>query len=68
MTWETKNPPAKDGRYLVTLETPFGRQVRQADRYKHHAGYWSWSVLPSGGSDGVIAWMKGPEPFAGPKP
>lgn len=25
--WGTKNPPQKKGRYLVTIETSFGRQV-----------------------------------------
>lgn len=33
--WGTKNPPQKKGRYLVTIETSFGRQVRQADRCEY---------------------------------
>ncbi len=65
MTWETKNPPKKTGRYLVTLQTSLGRQVRQADRYEH-GGSWLWSILPDGGySHEVIAWMKCPQPYVG---
>lgn len=36
--WGTKNPPKKKGRYLVTIDTPFGRQVRQADRCEYPKG------------------------------
>ena len=36
--WGTKNPPQKKGRYLVTIETSFGRQVRQADRFEYPKG------------------------------
>lgn len=46
--WGTKNPPQKKGRYLVTIETSFGRQVRQADRCEYPKGNWTWNVLPSG--------------------
>jgi hypothetical protein len=65
MTWGTKNPPKKAGRYLVTMDTSFGRQVRQADRCEYPPGNWNWRALPSGGSGGVIAWMKCPKPYAG---
>ena len=63
--WGTKNPPQKKGRYLVTIETSFGRQVRQADRYEYPKGNWIWSVLPSGSTVDVIAWQKCPEPYRG---
>lgn len=61
--WGTKNPPQKKGRYLVTIETSFGRQVRQADRYEYPKGIWIWNVLPSGSTVDVIAWQKCPEPY-----
>lgn len=61
--WGTKNPPQKKGRYLVTIETSFGRQVRQADRYEYPNGNWIWNVLPSGSTVDVIAWQKCPEPY-----
>lgn len=61
--WGTKNPPQKKGRYLVTIETSLGRQVRQADRYEYPKGNWIWSVLPSGSTVDVIAWQKCPEPY-----
>lgn len=61
--WGTKNPPQKKGRYLVTIETSFGRQVRQADRYEYPKGNWIWDVLPSGSTVDVIAWQKCPEPY-----
>nr|DAX83710.1 MAG TPA: hypothetical protein [Caudoviricetes sp.] len=61
--WGTKNPPQKKGRYLVTIETSFGRQVRQADRYEYPKGNWIWNVLPSGSTVDVIAWQKCPEPY-----
>lgn len=61
--WRTKNPPQKEGRYLVTIETSFGRQVRQADRYEYPKGNWTWNVLPSGSTVDVIAWQKCPEPY-----
>lgn len=61
--WGTKNPPKKKGRYLVTIETSFGRQVRQADRYEYPKGNWIWDVLPSGSTVDVIAWQKCPEPY-----
>lgn len=64
--WGTKHPPKKKGRYLVTVDTPpFGRQVRQADRYLTHYGEWAWSILPAGGSSGIVAWQKCPEPYKG---
>jgi hypothetical protein len=61
--WGTKNLPQKKGRYLVTIETSFGRQVRQADRYEYPKGNWIWNVLPSGSTVDVIAWQKCPEPY-----
>lgn len=61
--WGTKNPPQKKGRYLVTIETSFGRQVRQADRYEYPKGNWIWNVLPSGSTVDVVAWQKCPEPY-----
>ena len=64
--WGTKHLPNKKGRYLVTIKTSFGNQVRQADRYQTHIGTWAWSVLPGGGqSSDVIAWQKCPEPYNG---
>ena len=63
--WGTKNPPQKRGRYLVTIETSFGRQVRQADRCEYPKGNWTWSVLPDGSHANVIAWQKCPEPYKG---
>lgn len=61
--WGTKNPPQKKGRYLVTIETSFGRQVRQADRCEYSKGNWTWSVLPDGSHANVIAWQKCPESY-----
>jgi len=62
--WATKNPPTKKGRYLITLKTSFGNQVRQADRVEHPKGNWYWNVLPGGNaSHEVIAWQKCPEPY-----
>lgn len=65
--WATGTPPQKAGRYLITLETGFGRQVRQADRCEYPKGHWSWSVLPSGSPSDreVVAWQKCPEPYKG---
>lgn len=63
--WGTKNPPQKKGRYLVTIETSFGRQVRQADRCEYPKENWTWNVLPSGSTVDVIAWQKCPEPYRG---
>ena len=63
--WATKNTPKKKGRYLITLKTSFGNQVRQADRCEYPQGNWKWNILPSGmASDSeVIAWQKCPEPY-----
>jgi len=62
--WATKNPPTKNGRYLVTLKTSFGNQVRQADRVEYPKGNWYWSILPSGSATTeVIAWQKCPESY-----
>jgi hypothetical protein len=63
--WATKIVPNKRGRYLVTIETEFGRQVRQADRYFAHYGKWAWSLLPHGliSDKKVVAWQKCPQPF-----
>jgi len=65
--WGTKNPPTKTGRYLVTLKTSSGLQVRQADRTEYPKGNWYWYVLPSGETEtkNVIAWQKCPEPYKG---
>lgn len=63
--WGIKNPPKKKGRYLVTIDTPFGRQVRQADRLEYPKGNWIWRVLPSGAIEDAIAWQKCPEPYKG---
>lgn len=62
--WGTKNPPTERGRYLVTLKTSFGSEVRQADRIEYPKGNWLWSLLPSGiANKEVIAWQKCPEPY-----
>ena len=61
--WGTKNPPNKKGMYLVTINTSFGRQVRQADRNEYPTGNWTWYVLPNGGNAEVIAWQKCPDPY-----
>ena len=63
--WGTGISPNKEGRYLVTIKTSFGRQVRQADRVEYPKGCWHWSVLPDGGSNDVIAWQKCPKPYSG---
>ena len=65
--WATGTPPKKTGRYLITLKTPFGRQVRQADRSEYPKDNWTWSVLPSGTAydDEVVAWQKCPESYMG---
>ena len=61
--WGTSNPPKKNCRYLVTIETPFGRQVRQADRTEYPNGNWTWSILPNHSNEKVLAWQKCPEPY-----
>jgi len=61
--WGTVNPPTKEGRYLVTIQSSFGRQVRQADRVEYPKDNWHWSVLPGGSSSNVIAWQKCPKPY-----
>jgi hypothetical protein len=61
--WGTVNPPTKEGRYLVTIQSSFGRQVRQADRVEYPKGNWHWSVLPEGSSSNVVAWQKCPKPY-----
>ena len=65
--WAIQNPPKKRGYYLITLETSFGRQVRQATRDEHPEGNWLWNILPSGraGNKEVVAWQKCPEPYTG---
>jgi hypothetical protein len=65
--WATGTPPKKSGRYLITLKSAFGRQVRQADRCEYPKGNWYWSTLPSGNPSDkdVIAWQKCPEPYRG---
>jgi len=64
--WSTKNPPKKSGRYLITLKTSLGNQVRSADRNEYPAGYWTWSLLPHGSAtdSDVLAWMKEPAPYS----
>ncbi len=55
----------KRGRYLVTIETSLGRQVRQADIVEFLKSKWGWKILPGGGNSKVIAWQKCPEPYQG---
>lgn len=62
--WGTVSPPKKNGRYLVTIDTSFGRQVRQADRAESPIGNWYWQVVgDAGSSSGVVAWQKCPQPY-----
>lgn len=62
--WATKNPPTKSGRYLVTIETSYGKQVRQADRVEYPKGNWYWSIFPSCDvTSKVVAWQKCPAPY-----
>jgi hypothetical protein len=64
--WATKNPPQKVGKYLVTIKTAFGVQVRQAERSEYPKGCWRWYILPSGSvCYDVIAWQKQPDPYKG---
>lgn len=64
--WATKNPPKKEGRYLVTIKAFGSRQVRQADRCEYPKGNWYWSLLPScSTTNDVIAWQKQPQPYKG---
>ena len=65
--WCTIKKPRKNGRYLVTIETPFGRQVRQADMVEFPENNWYFYVLPNGGFEKVIAWQKCPNPYEGEK-
>lgn len=64
--WGTKPPKKSCGRYLVTLRTDFGNQVRQAE-YKGLTlnGNPYWIILPSCSvvTSDVIAWMKEPAPY-----
>lgn len=60
--WATKNPPKKQGRYLVTYDGV----VRQAERTEYPKGNWYWYIFPHGGySSKVTAWMKQPKPYEG---
>lgn len=62
--WSIKNPPKKEGKYLVTIKTNFGKQVRQAQRVQYPKGNWYWYILPGGGnSSDVVAWQKEPKPY-----
>ena len=61
--WGTVKEPRKVGRYLVTIETEMGRQVRQADRYIGHWGGFAWYILPNGDNSKVVAWQKCPKPY-----
>ena len=63
--WSTNKPPNKRGRYLVTVDTGYGRMVMQADRNEYPKDNFYWYILPSGGSNGVIAWQKCPEAYKG---
>ena len=67
--WGTIKPKKAGGRYLVTLRTSFGRQVRQADCVEYPKGNIYWCVLPeySSHTDDVIAWMKEPKPCTSPE-
>lgn len=67
MTWSTKLPKKAGGRYLITLKTSYGNEVRQADFCELHEGCFRWYVLPSGSFEysNVIAWMKQPKPYEG---
>lgn len=64
--WLTGVPPKKKGRYLVTQETEFGRQVHVAYRMEFR-GEFSWTVPGSGYTpdECVVAWQKYPEPYRG---
>lgn len=63
--WATKNPPKKEGLYLVTITTTWGsRQVRQAQRFKQWNDTYAWNILPdTGTANNVVAWQKCPEPY-----
>lgn len=61
--WATKNPPNKKGRYLVTVQSGYGSVVMQADRTEYPKGNFTWYILPSGGSSGIVAWQKCPEAY-----
>lgn len=63
--WATGTPPQKSGRYLVTLVTSFGRQVRQANREEYPNGNWYWHLLSGSvvSNAEVVAWQKCPEPY-----
>ena len=65
--WATGTPPKKSGRYLITLVTPFGRQVRQADRGEYPSDNWYWRLLSGSvvSNSEVVAWQKCPEPYKG---
>ena len=47
----------------MTVNTSFGRQVKQADRCEYPKGSWIWSILPEGSNADVIAWQKCPKPY-----
>ena len=62
MKWGTVLPKVT-GRYIVTIKTSFGRQVRQADYVEYPKGNFYWSILPNGGSGDIVAWFKEPKPY-----
>lgn len=64
MKWGTINEPKKVGRYLVTIKTSLGNQIRIADRVKSHIDTLEWYILGNTGySHDVIAWIKCPKPY-----
>ena len=64
MKWSTIKEPTQEGRYIVTIKTSFGNQIRIARRCKTHIGNWRWNILGSVGySSDVIAWIKCPKPY-----
>ena len=67
MAWHTGKPPRRKGSYLITLETPYERQVWQAYRAKQPKEDWFWQLIPSGiaSDEEVIAWQKWPKPYEG---
>jgi len=63
--WGTKLPNKAGGRYLITLKTGVGLQVRQAEFVEYPKGNFRWMVLPSCEqyTSEVLAWMKEPKPY-----
>lgn len=63
--WGTILPKKAGDRYLVTLQTSSGKQVRQAIYTEYPKGHFRWCILPecSTHTTDVIAWMKEPKPY-----